>query len=470
MDENTNSPPDPTADVCLEFDRGTLLCRRWPRAVELAGLPGMRWDPRVQSFRAPGRFHGPIVSALTDQGVAVVDVVRDPLAPPGLVRLPELRSYQSAALDAWSLAGHRGVVALPTGSGKTLVGIAAIARQRCPTLCLVPTRILVEQWSDVIGGALGVEAGRFGDGVREVRPITVATYESAYRHMHQLGNRFDLLIVDEVHHFGRGERDESLEMCVAPARLGLTATPPAPDGTNRLEQLVGPVVYALPIEDLTGTFLAEFDLVELRLDLTAEERRVHDALRDCFTSAWRRFCALVPSPEWSDFMRWAARTAPGREAIRAWHRCRSLLSLTRAKSETIGALLGAHCDSRSLVFTSTAEAAHRVAVDHLVMPITASIKKAERDAMLAAFRGGEVRALVSARVLNEGYDVPDADVGIVVGGSHGVREHTQRVGRLLRPRPGKRALVYELVTRGTAETAQAERRRHGLGPGRTWVL
>ena len=96
------------------------------------------------------------------------------------------------------------------------------------------------------------------------------------------------------------------------------------------------------------------------------------------------------------------------------------------------------------------------------MPLTCDIGRQERDQVLDAFRQGHLRALVSSRVLNEGLDVPDADVGVIVGGALGEREHVQRVGRLLRPGPGKRALVYELVTRQTVEVGQARRRSQGL--------
>jgi superfamily II DNA or RNA helicase len=98
------------------------------------------------------------------------------------------------------------------------------------------------------------------------------------------------------------------------------------------------------------------------------------------------------------------------------------------------------------------------------MPITCEITRAERDQALADFRAGELLALVSARVLNEGLDVPDAEVAIVVGGTSGEREHVQRVGRLLRPLPGKRALVYELVVTGTHEVRKSAERRRALGP------
>ncbi len=106
----------------------------------------------------------------------------------------------------------------------------------------------------------------------------------------------------------------------------------------------------------------------------------------------------------------------------------------------------------------------RVQREHLIMPITCDVGRKERDIVLERFRSGALRALVSARVLNEGLDVPDADLAIIVGSSLGEREHVQRVGRLLRPAPGKRALVYELVARRTTEVGQARRRRAALGP------
>jgi len=115
-----------------------------------------------------------------------------------------------------------------------------------------------------------------------------------------------------------------------------------------------------------------------------------------------------------------------------------------------------------LVFTPDNETAYAVAREHLIMPFTCDIGRKEREEALGRYRSGELKALVSARVLNEGLDVPDADVAVIVGGTLGEREHVQRVGRLLRPREGKRALVFELVTRRTMEVRQARRRGKGL--------
>src|SRR4029077_3192307 len=111
-----------------------------------------------------------------------------------------------------------------------------------------------------------------------------------------------------------------------------------------------------------------------------------------------------------------------------------------------------------LIFVADNQTAYAVAREHLVMPLTCDIGRGERLAALERFRAGTLRALVSAQVLNEGIDVPDAEVGIVVAGRMGEREHIQRVGRLLRPGEGKRAIVYELVVPFSSEARDAERR------------
>jgi len=175
---------------------------------------------------------------------------------------------------------------------------------------------------------------------------------------------------------------------------------------------------------------------------------------------------MYPHGTWREFVSSASQSREGRNALAAWRRAKRMLGMTRAKSEAVGTLLARHHDSRVLVFTASNDAAYAIARERLVMPITCDISRAERDRVLESFRRGALRALVSSRVLNEGIDVPDADVAIVVGGTGGEREHVQRVGRLLRPSPGKHAIVYELVTSGTSETRRATERRRGLAPPR----
>ena len=451
----------------LEFDRGTLVCRDVPAGLDPACLPGMLWDERVGVFRAPAERYAALREVLLAHGVAFIDhVTADCRAevPTAWLDVP-LRPYQETALSAWEIAGRRGIVALPTGSGKTRVAVAAASRARVSTLVLVPTRILLEQWLEVLAKFYQGPVGCVGDGIFRVEALTVTTFESAWRHMAMLGGRFGLLIVDEVHHFGSGLRDEALAMSVAPARLGLTATPPTDDAARaRLAQLVGPTVYQLAIGDLAGRFLASFDIVVMGVDLTPEERRVYETNRTVFREAFRAFCRMQAEPTWQGFTAVAKRSDSGRRALNAFRCARRMLGLTAKKTELVSSLLQRHRDARVLVFTADNDTAYALARRELIMPITCDIGRKERREALERFRTGELRALVSAQVLNEGIDVPDADVAIIVGGAGGEREYVQRVGRLLRPSAGKRAVVYELVTHATFEVRQSFRRRRGLAP------
>jgi superfamily II DNA or RNA helicase len=449
----------------LVFDRGTIVLLGLDPAGSDArcNLPGALWDPRIGSYRCPARYHRALVAELRSRGVQFVDEVAGAPAPAQTKSAEvELRPYQEAALAAWELSGRRGIAVLPTGSGKTHLAMAAIARSGAPALCLVPTRVLLEQWTRNLRQSLGFEPGQLGDGEHRVDTVTVATFESAWRHMHRLGNRFGLLVVDEAHHFGTGLRDEALDMCTAPLRLGLTATKPSGRASTRLDELIGPTVYELRVDELTGEYLAPFDTVVLHLDLDRDERGEYDSLMGTFGDAMRRFKRTAPNATWDEFARAAAGSDEGRRAIAAWHRAKRIIAFPGAKRAMVGTLLDRHRASRTIVFTADNPTAYAISRAHLIMPLTCDIKRKERERALDLFKQGQLVALVSAQVLNEGLDVPDAEVGIIVAGSRGEREHVQRVGRVLRPRPGKRALVYELVVRASSEVGQARRRRSAL--------
>ncbi len=281
----------------LAFDRGTVLLRGIPPSSPPAELPGARWDPRVGCHRAPAFRYREIVLALRGRCTPYADDLRIPGRRAGAWRAPDLRPYQSAALVSWDRAGRAGLVVLPTGSGKTRLACAAMAACAVPALCLVPTRALLHQWRAEIARHYSGQVGCLGDGEQFLEWVTVATFESAYRRMTDLGARFGLLVVDEAHHFGGGIRDEALELCAAPRRLGLTATAPADDALRRLSELTGPVVCELSLGDLAGEWLAEFETVVLALRLTGEERRRYEAAVAIFRDAFASFRAV--SAEWA---------------------------------------------------------------------------------------------------------------------------------------------------------------------------
>jgi superfamily II DNA or RNA helicase len=297
--------------------------------------------------------------------------------------------------------------------------------------------------------------GKLGDGERRVAPITVSTYASATTWAARIGDRFGLVVVDEAHHVGAECPREVLEMLVAPARLGLTATPA---DNAALAAHVGGVVYALEVKDLVGDALADFDDVAVPIELTHPEQDRYRTARRRFASEYAPFQAANPFATWSDFVQHASKTRDGREALAAWRRSREIVAFPAGKRAKLVELLARHADARVLVFTSDNATAYAIAGELLVSPITHEIKRAERAATLDRFRRGEANVLVSAQVLDEGLDVPEADVAIVVGGSGSKRRHVQRIGRVLRPRAGKRAIVYELTVSSTVEVAQARKR------------
>jgi len=149
-------------------------------------------------------------------------------------------------------------------------------------------------------------------------------------------------------------------------------------------------------------------------------------------------------------------------ALAAWRRAHQTAAYPDGKSRVVRSLLGRHAGGRTLIFTPDNATTYAIAVGHGASPITCDTKRRERKRVLEEFTAGGIGALVSAQVLNEGLDVPEADTGIIVGGAGGQREFTQRLGRLLRPAAGKRARIYDLVT---AASVDARRRSRSGVPG-----
>ena len=445
--------------IKIAFDRGTLQVSGDRPALESAV-----WDARSSSRRLPAFRFGELVAAARREDSAIDgDLTRAWSLRAGDTSALDLRPYQKDALVAWHAHARRGVIALPTGAGKTRVAVAAILETGWPTAVLCPTKVLASAWLSELSKWIRQPIGLIGDGERRIERVTVLTFESAFRHMDGLGDRFGLLVVDEVHHFGSGARIEALESSAAVARLGLTATGPEPDSeaAHRLEELVGPVVYEMAYQDLVGKHLAPLRLTRIPVSLEADERELYAAKTRIFNEMWRTLKRSSPGADQAALARALARTPQGLRALRDHALAMGLASFPRAKRALVRSLLENHRDDRSIVFTAYADNAYEVAVDSLIPVIAAETSARERQDILQRFRDGRVRAVASARVLNEGVDVPEARIAIIVAGVLGAREHVQRIGRVLRPGQGKEAVVYELVTRETSDERRAARRaRH----------
>ncbi|MEQ1501765.1 MAG: DEAD/DEAH box helicase family protein [Myxococcota bacterium] len=437
----------------LRFDRGTLLLEGLPDAEV---PPGFVYDDRVKLWRAPAMAYRAAVAVLHRRGAPYDDQARSytPLARPHLLsRAP--RPYQLDAVAAWRANGRRGVVVLPTGAGKTLVAELCIADADRTALVVAPTLDLVSQWYDVLRRAFGDPIGVLGGGLRELEALTVSTYDSAHLYAERFGGRFGLVIFDEAHHLPGPQYAYAARSSIAPFRLGLTATL----GEAVLDELVGPVVYERAVRDLAGEFLAPYRTEVIDVVLSPDERAAYDEA----TATVRAFRADNDIGRgrsgFQQFLRACGRSEAGRRAFAAYRESRRILHRTPRKLEVLAELLAEHRGARCLVFTADNATAYEVSRTFLVPAVTHRTDPKERRRFLDAFGANTLPVLVTSRVLNEGVDLPEAEVAIVLSGSSTVREHVQRLGRILRPREGKSAVMYELVVAQSAEEATSARRR-----------
>jgi superfamily II DNA or RNA helicase len=373
--------------------------------------------------------------------------------------------YQLAALTAWDKAGRQGSIVLPTGAGKTFVAIQAIYRIDRSAVIVAPTIDLLHQWYARLSNAFGVEIGVYYGGEKMVKPITVSTYHSAGDLMAAAGNTFKLIIFDEVHHLPAPNWGETALMSPAPFRLGLTATYPEAheqmNGRWSVDDLIGPIVYTERIDDLVGEQLAEYRTERIKIDLTPQERRRYDVDYDIYSRFFRsRQLQRTHGPGWLlEMMRLSAFEPEARRAVLARQRILRLLSGAEGKLKVLDDLLREYAHERVLIFTENNAVVYDISRRHLLPALTHETKAAERKHILDAFQEGQYKAIVTSRVLNEGVDVPEAKVAIVLGGTASAREYIQRLGRVLRKVGNRQAVLFEIIARDTVDEGKSRRRR-----------
>ncbi|HYY78116.1 MAG TPA: DNA repair helicase XPB [Actinomycetes bacterium] len=348
-----------------------------------------------------------------------------------------LRRYQRQAVSAFAAAGS-GVIVLPCGAGKTLVGLGAMAAVGARTLVLVTSTVAARQWRDELLARTTVPAAQVGEysGARkDVAPVTIATYQilatrrgGRHAHLDLLGREdWGLIVYDEVHLLPAPVFRMTAEI-QARRRLGLTATLVREDGREGdVFSLIGPKRYDVPWRDLEAQgWVAAADCVEVRVDLTDDERMDY------------------------------ALAEPEERYRRA--------ATARSKLPVVTRLAEAHADDRVLVIGQYLDQLATLG-ERLAAPvITGDTPVRERERLFAAFRAGELRRLVVSKVANFSVDLPEANVAVQVSGTFGSRqEEAQRLGRILRPKAdGGRARFYTVVSRDTNDTEFAQRRQRFL--------
>ena len=449
----------------LIFDAGTIRLdleniENFP--IELAGF--FKFDPRSNTFRARACDYARTVLALRGKNFPFTDKVKACSPLPDLRIASELvpHPHQQTALAEWINHNCRGVVSLPTGAGKTILAVMAIAALKRPALVLVPTIDLLQQWASILEQWFARPVGMLGGGSHQVEDLTVSTYDSAVLQMEFIGSRFALLVADECHHLPGPGYQLAAAMSIAPFRLGLSATMEMDaERTAILKELMGENIFSVAIDELEGKILSPYLVKKLMVELTPEETLRYRNCRNIYTGFLRRYGISMASPHgWRNFLIGCTRFPGGKEAFAAFLEQRKIARAGSAKLQLLNTIFQRHHGERIIIFTADNDSAYAIGRYFTLPVITHHTRSAERKSFLDSFRNGEYPILVTSKVLNEGVDVPSAAVGVVFSGSGSIREHVQRLGRILRPAPGKvQAVLYELVSAGTSEEYTSGRRR-----------
>ena len=451
---------DPAGELTLRFEDGTLIVDGLDDGA--IDSPRLLFDDRIRRYRAPAFEYRAVLGELVRARYAVTDEAR------GYAELPlEISTrytpyeHQQGAIDAWVDAGKRGVVILPTGAGKTYVAQLAIEEVGRSALVLVPTIDLLNQWSGILQRAFDQEIGLLGGGYHELRDITVSTYDSAAIHMDRVGAKFGLIIFDEVHHLPGEMYRQAAASCIAPFRLGLTATFERADGKESLlTDVVGPVAFRRSIKDLAGDILADYEVRTLEIEMTEDDFVTYTEARELYRSFCKVNSIRMGSVNgWKRFLAETSRSQEGRRAFEAYQSQKRLALVHQAKLDRLYELLEEHHDDRVIIFTNDNASVYEISRRMLCPAITHQTPIKERKEILARFNEGTYKTVATSKVLNEGVDVPEARVAMILSGSGSVREHVQRLGRILRRAADKKALLYELVTQNSVETYVSQRRR-----------
>ncbi len=428
----------PAHGLILESDEEPII-EELARHKQVAGMLGARIDRLT--FAVPPSERGRLKQALFQAGWPPEDLAGYVDGESHPIELRQegwaLRDYQAYATDAF-WAGGSGVVVLPCGAGKTIVGAASMAKAKATTLILVTNTVAGRQWRDELLRRTSLtesEIGEYSGEKKEIKPVTIATYQvvtrktkGEYRALELFDSRdWGLIIYDEVHLLP-APVFRMASALQSRRRLGLTATLVREDGREGdVFSLIGPKRYDAPWKELEAAgYIATAECTEVRVDLSAEEKMAYA-------------------------------TAPTRERYR-------IAASADAKFSAVRSILARHPGQQALIIGAYVEQLHGIAKLLGVDVVDGKTSTARRERAFQAFRDKEISVLVVSKVANFSIDLPEAALAIQISGTFGSRqEEAQRLGRLLRPKSsGQEAQFYTLVARDTIDAEYAMHRQRFL--------
>jgi superfamily II DNA or RNA helicase len=417
------------------------------------------YDERIKKYRAEAYHYSEIIKkpGIIDNVFAdkKLDISSD----------IKLRPYQKKSLELWSRNNYSGSIVLPTAAGKTILGIYAITMLKVPTIVLAPTIELIIQWRQKLKDLLNVDVGQIGGGEKDIKDISVSTYDSAYLMAESLGNRFKFIIADEVHHMASESYLQIARYYASPYRLGLTATYERDDKLHEvLEKYMGGKVFELGYEELND-FISNYKIVRIPIDLSDEDEIEYRKNHEIFLSYLKKRNVKINGNMNFEQLVMSSWSPEGKEALMAWRRSREIAFNAEKKIEYLKYLISKHAGEKIIIFSEDTSTAYAISREFLVPALTYMTSGKERKQYLEMFKSGEITVLATSRILDEGVDVPDASIAIIMSGSGSTRQFRQRLGRILRPSEGKESYLYELVSSGTTEYGTSKRRRKGVPVG-----
>jgi superfamily II DNA or RNA helicase len=377
----------------------------------------------------------------------------------------KLRDYQQEAIENWCLE-KRGSIVLPTGAGKTIIGLKIIEIVNSPTLIIVPTLDLIKQWTKILSHNFDIEIGNIGGGTENIQPITVSTYDSAYIKAQSIGNKFMLMVFDEVHHLPAPSYRLIAETFVAPFRLGLTATIEREDHLEEdFPYLVGKSRFQITAKELAeSNYLAKYTIERKQTFMSAEEYRKYKENMAIYHAGLKKIGLKMNSHNaFKRLIMISSKNIMARRALMGRNKAIDIALNSKSKMNEIRKILVENKDIKTIIFTQHNKLVYEISNVFLIPFITHKSSKEEREDVLTGFKDGRYKAIVTSKVLDEGIDVPDAQLGILVSGTGSSREFIQRLGRLLRPKnDNKQAILIEIVSSGTSEALTSKRRHRNI--------
>jgi len=359
----------------------------------------------------------------------------------------ELRDYQKEAIDKWKQRGRKGIIVLPTGTGKTYIALAVIKEEidsGGKVAVIVPTIVLANQWQQKIYQYIGLKPALYYTHEKGIGRITVLVVNSAYLNI-QLLQYFTLVVVDEIHHLSAPTWRKIVDTIKDNKKiLGLTATP---------ENAILPIVYYMGIGlAREKKAVVSVEIKPIYAELTFSERMRYEQVDQAIRDIAKKLDSAKAHGD-----RGTVERLDRMLKIMANKR-KQLMSEIQDKATKVLEIARTHQNEKILVFTESIKGAEKIAKllnDNNIKTMTIHSQKSKslRNTLLAEW-GKSYRVLVAVRSLDEGVDIPDVSIGIIVATGKTIRQLTQRLGRILRPAPGKtKAIMYVVIARNTYEAA-----------------